>query len=222
MRKITFDEKPELVVMEGKVVRINFDVEEKEISVSYGMEGDGASERTEEKRTVYDAYVVRLKLPVTEAEVKNAIMAAGMKDEEATDLAYEAVRAIASNNGLGATKDSVIAKITEYDASSAVNAFYLNGVPVWLDKATRVGLMNSTTIAKTQGKEITTLWLGKEKIVVGCDVAIGLLSRLEMYALECFNVTAAHKKAVGELETVEEVLAYDYKQGYPEKLDVDF
>ena len=53
-----------------------------------------------------------------------------------------------------------------------------------------------------------------------CDKAIQLLSALEMYALECFNVTAAHKKAVAEMSTVEEVLAYDYTAGYPKILEM--
>lgn len=70
-------------------------------------------------------------------------------------------------------------------------------------------------------KTTTTLWFGGMQIEVNCDKAISLLSALEMYALECFNVTAAHKKAVAELNTVEEVLGYDYTQGYPEQLKME-
>ena len=113
-----------------------------------------------------------------------------------------------------------IAEIAAYDTSSSVNGFVLNGLLVWLDKATRVGLMNSTTIAKASGQETTTLWLGGMKLVVDCDKAIQLLSALEMYALECFNVTASHKQAVSELTTIEEVEAYDYKAGYPKMLEM--
>lgn len=113
-----------------------------------------------------------------------------------------------------------VEEITAYDKSDKVNGFVLNGLLVWLDKATRVGLMNSTTIAKAAGQETTTLWLGYVKLVVDCDKAIQLLSALEMYALECFNVTAAHKKAVSELTSIEDVESYDYKKGYPEKLDM--
>ena len=118
-------------------------------------------------------------------------------------------------------KEAVFAAIEAYDTSPAVNGFILNGERVWLDKATRVGLMNSTQIAKAMGKTTTTLWFGGMQIEVNCDKAIGLLSALEMYALECFNVTAAHKKAVAELNTVEEVLGYDYTQGYPEQLRME-
>ena len=119
---------------------------------------------------------------------------------------------------LQTAKQLKIAEIDAYDKSSAVNGFALNGAVVWLDKATRVGLMNSTTIAKAMGQATTTLWLGDTKLEVGCDMAIQLLSALEMYALECFNVTAAHKKAVAELTDIGEVLSYDYTKGYPEKL----
>ena len=122
---------------------------------------------------------------------------------------------------LEAAKTEVETAITAYDASSSVNSFLLNGMEVWLDKATRVGLMNSTTIAKSMGKEKTTLWLGSYHLEVDCNKAIQLLSALEMYALECFNVTAAHKKAVSELDNIEAVLTYDYKSGYPEKLKME-
>ena len=122
---------------------------------------------------------------------------------------------------LSAAKMSMLAEITAYDSSSSVNSFLLNGMEVWLDKATRVGLMNSTSIAKSMGQQKTTLWLGSYQLEVDCDKAIQLLSALEMYALECFNVTASHKATVGELKTIEEVLTYDYKSGYPDKLKME-
>ena len=102
-------------------------------------------------------------------------------------------------------KKEKLAAILAYDTSSDVNGFMLNGNKVWLDKETRMGLMNSTTIAKSVGQKTTTLWLGSIKLVVDCDKAIQLLSALEMYALDCFNVTASHKQAVSELTTIEEV-----------------
>ena len=122
---------------------------------------------------------------------------------------------------LAAAKKGVLEEIAANDMSKAVNSFLLNGMQVWLDKATRVGLMNSTTIAKAMGQTKTTLWLGGYQLEVDCNKAIQLLSALEMYALECFNVTAAHKKAVSELTNIEDVLAYDYKTGYPEKLKME-
>ena len=118
-------------------------------------------------------------------------------------------------------KKEKLAAILAYDTSSDVNGFMLNGNKVWLDKGTRVGLMNSIQITRDMGQDTTTLWFDGYKLEVRCDMAIMLLSSLEMYALECFNVTAAHKKAVRELTTIEEVEAYDYKTGYPKQLDIN-
>ena len=136
-------------------------------------------------------------------------------------LRLELAKALGTMDALATAKAQKIAEIEAYDASSSVNGFTLNGSLVWLDKATRVGLMNSTNIAKATGSANTTLWLGGERMVVPCDKAIQLLSALEMYALGCFNVTASHKAAVEAMTTIDEVLAYDYKQGYPERLKME-
>ena len=139
-------------------------------------------------------------------------------DETKVRSAFAQFSAKMDSLKLEEAKAEKIAEITAYDTSDKVNGFMLNGLLVWLDKATRVGLMNSTTISKAAGQETTTLWLGGMKLVVDCDKAIQLLSALEMYALECFNVTASHKQAVSQLTTIEEVEAYDYKSGYPKML----
>lgn len=144
----------------------------------------------------------------------------GEYDENEVQKAFTEFSAKMDALKLKQAKVDKIAEIAAYDTSDKVNGFILNGLLVWLDKATRVGLMNSTTIAKAAGQETTTLWLGGLKLVVDCDKAIQLLSALEMYALECFNVTASHKAAVNELRTIEEVESYDYRTGYPKMLEM--
>lgn len=114
-----------------------------------------------------------------------------------------------------------VAEINAYDTSTSVNGFKLNGNEFWLDKATRVGLMNSTEITKAAGQETTDLWMGDVKLTIPCDTVIKLLSAIEMYALECFNTTARHKAEVAELKTVEEVEKYDIKEGYPKQLEIN-
>ena len=118
-------------------------------------------------------------------------------------------------------KKAKIAEITDYDTSDKVNGFILNGQIVWLDKATRVGLMNSTTIERDLGQETTELWLGEHNLIIKCDLAIQLLQQLEVYALKCFNVTATHKKEVNSLSTIEEINSYDITKDYPEKLVIN-
>ena len=192
MEKYYFNEaQPRLTVGDGVVLLLINGKEETEISGGMSDEnGLATTEAVERKVWVYDG--VRLET-------------GGMTSEAALTAAAQKM---------------VLAEINNNDTSSAVNGFMLNGQRVWLDKATRVGLMNSTSIAKVMGQPTTTLWLGDVKLVVECDKAIQLLSALEMYALECFNVTAAHKKAVSEMSTVEEVLAYDYTAGYPKILEM--
>lgn len=114
-----------------------------------------------------------------------------------------------------------VAEINAYDTSTAVNGFKLNGNEFWLDKATRVGLMNSTEITKAAGQETTNLWMGDVKLTIPCDTMIKLLSAIELYALECFNTTARHKAEVRKLKTVEEVEKYDIKEGYPKQLEIN-
>ena len=193
MEKYYFNEaQPRLTVGDGVVLLLINGKEETEISGGMPNEnGLMTTEAVERKVWVYDG--VRLET-------------GGMTSEAALTAAAQKM---------------VLAEIEKHDTSPSVNGFMLNGQRVWLNKDTRVGLMNSTSIAKAMGKKTTTLWFGGMQIEVNCDKAIGLLSALEIYALECFNVTAAHKAAVEKLQTVEEVLAYDYTAGYPEVLTMN-
>ena len=123
------------------------------------------------------------------------------------------------DNALDVIKEEAIEQITEYDQSEDVNSFTLQGKTMWLPKETRVGLVNSVTIEKNAGKETTVLWFDGAKYELPIDTAMQMLAALELYALECYNVTAAHKAAVSALESVEDIVAYDYTQNYPEKLN---
>lgn len=182
------------------------------------MQVEKTEDGQEKKSSLCDYMLERYDYKPSMDLVLNDILSSG---EQAS---MEEIKEISEGLGaepLGYMKKAMLAYIEKYDASSSVNSFLLNGMEVWLDKATRVGLMNSTTIAKSMGQKTTTLWLGSYQLEVDCDKAIQLLSALEMYALECFNVTAAHKKAVSELDNIEGVLTYDYKSGYPEKLKME-
>lgn len=125
-----------------------------------------------------------------------------------------------SVDALSVAKQEVLKELAAYDVSAEVNSFSVNGRTVWYDKATRVGLMNSITIVKSLGYKTTTLWFGDTKYELDCNKAIELLSKIEMYAMECYNRTAAHRQALEELTDIADVLQYDYKSGYPKKLEI--
>lgn len=79
-------------------------------------------------------------------------MAVSFFDEEEVKNAFDEYIQGIEKIKLQQAKQDKLQEIDTYDLSSAVNGFMLNGLLVWLDKATRVGLMNSTTIAKAAGQ----------------------------------------------------------------------
>ena len=148
-------------------------------------------------------------------------MAVSSFDEEEVQKAFVEFTSKIDALKLEQAKVDKIAEIAAYDTSDKVNGFILNGQIVWLDKATRVGLMNSTTIERDLGQETTELWLGEHNLIIKCDLAIQLLQQLEVYALKCFNATATHKKEVNSLSTIEEINSYDITKDYPDKLVIN-
>lgn len=121
----------------------------------------------------------------------------------------------ASDDALEVAKQAVSEAILAYDSSSSVNEFTLQGVPMWLDKATRAGLKLRLEAEQAAGKEETTLWYGTAAVTLPVSTAMAMLNRLEIYASECYDVTQGHLAAVNALQTVEDVLGYEYESGYP-------
>lgn len=115
-------------------------------------------------------------------------------------------------------KDRKIALIKDYDKSQGVNSFMLNGRPAWLDKATRVGLINSLQIEKAAGHKTSVLWLEGESYTVDIDVALQMLAVLELYAKDCYNVTEQHLANVAAETDLNRVYNYNYTKGYPKRL----
>lgn len=115
-------------------------------------------------------------------------------------------------------KNQKLKSLREYDASKSVNQFCINNILGWLSKSDRVGLMNSIYIEKETGRFETSIWISNTKFVLPIERAIDMLQQLELYALACFETTQRHTKAIQQLETKEEIEAYNYYVGYPGKL----
>lgn len=116
-------------------------------------------------------------------------------------------------------KAQKLAELRAYDASEEVNQFSINDVTGWLNKNTRVGLMNSIAVEKEVGRDGTSIWLGDALFVLPIEKATDMLHQVELYALACYDTTQRHIHSINQLETKEEIEAYDYKQGYPSKLN---
>lgn len=109
-------------------------------------------------------------------------------------------------------------EINNYDSSSNVNEFYIQEMPVWLDKNTRSGLMLRFNSELAMKKENTTLWYNGISFTLPLNSAIQMLYALEVYASECYDNTQAHLSNVDKLDTLDAVLEYNYTVGYPDKL----
>lgn len=119
-------------------------------------------------------------------------------------------------------KASKIAELEAYDASDAVNGFIIRteggDITEWLDTEKRNNAFRAIESAKKLGDESISFAIGDIPVTLTVTTAEIYLARVEKYAVTCTNVTAIHKAAINALETVEDVEAYDFSTGYPERL----
>lgn len=115
-------------------------------------------------------------------------------------------------------KKEKIEHITHYDSSPIINEFYIQGIPVWLDKNTRVGLSLRFESEIMRGKKETVLWYENKQFPLPLNMAKNMLYIIEEYASKCYDNTQKHIANVNKLETIEEIKDYDFTTGYPEKL----
>ena len=120
---------------------------------------------------------------------------------------------------LTTAKKRLTRTIERYDSSSEVNIFYIGGIPMWLDKATRAGLMLRFQAEQSMGMTETTLWYDGVMYTLPIESAFGMLMALEVYASKCYDNTQRHLASVNGLESIEQIEAYDYREGYPNKLE---
>lgn len=110
-------------------------------------------------------------------------------------------------------------EINNYDSSNEINIFYIQGLPVWLDKATRAGLKLRFEAELAIGKTDTTLWYDNMQFPLSLENAMHMLYAIEVYASACYDNTQLHLSNIDKLETIDEIKNYDYRNGYPEKLN---
>ena len=124
-------------------------------------------------------------------------------------------------NSLEFQKWILNARIEMFDSSKHVNSFTIGGIDTWLDKATRVGLKLRFDAEVRMGKQETILWQDGVSFtlpLVGDITASDMLDSIEIYASACYDVTQMHLAAASKMKSVEELMAYDYTSGYPQKL----
>lgn len=117
-----------------------------------------------------------------------------------------------------------ILELEDYDSSSEVNICYITlgdfEMPYWADKTERSSLKTAVQNCISLGRELYRLDLRDKGVSmnISCEALLQMLAALEVYAVDCYNKTTDHIFAIKALETIEEVEAYDFTIGYPEKL----
>lgn len=117
-------------------------------------------------------------------------------------------------------RNKILGEIYSYDCSENVNSFTVNGINAWIDRDTRVSLVNSTNARIKLGETTTALWLNGLRLELDCEMLLTLLAQLEVYALNCYDTTEQHKSNVQSFETIEDIENYDYTLNYPEKINI--
>lgn len=117
--------------------------------------------------------------------------------------------------------DNKIQDILDYDSSEEVNSFSINGNSGWIDRNTRVALLHALDVVEQSGGTTYTVWFNEAPLTLPVSTIKDFLNNLELYAIEALNVTNRHILDVKQLQTIDEVNAYDITKDYPESLNIN-
>lgn len=149
-----------------------------------------------------------------EADIETVLNVAIYKDGEVT-WHYAPVEMT-----LELAKEIKIAELTDYDNSSAVNDFTVNNtVHGWYTPEQRSNARNSIDSAKLVGIDTIYAPVGDQVFELSVSDAELYLAQIQVYADRCAAVTLTHKNNINNLTTIEDVEAYDFTTGYPQKLN---
>lgn len=114
-------------------------------------------------------------------------------------------------------KAILLKKIEMYDRSEEVNSFIYKGYKFWLDKQQRSCMK---TVAESGLPEIEVV-MGGITVTLPSEFVKQFILALEAYAYKCYVVTAKHLQNAQALQNIEDILNYNYKTGYPEKISLE-
>lgn len=115
-------------------------------------------------------------------------------------------------------KQKKLAALMEYDDREDVNSFTVNGLNAWLTVPERTNYNTSIEAAQELGHESVTFLIAGQTLTVSTAQAKQMLAAVQLYADACYIVTQTHAAAINSLDSAAAVMAYDFTQGYPQKL----
>lgn len=122
---------------------------------------------------------------------------------------------------LDKAKEEKIKALYVYDKSGAVNEFFYNGEQMWFPLTKRQGANGAIQAREILGQSEMTYTLDNGvQLTLPLQTWRYLLAMVEVYAQDCYNVTASHAANIKRLANVEEVMEYDFTTGYPDKISL--
>ena len=115
-------------------------------------------------------------------------------------------------------KAEKISQIKEYDVSSNVNEFTVNGVGAWFDKETRSNFRGSLSDAELLGETQVSVPINGVIFTLPVTQAKLFLAQIQRYADACTLTTMNHINDVQAFITKKAIREYDITTGYPTKL----
>lgn len=173
--------------------------------------------------TTYDDFLNNKWINLSSKQLKFKEDNPGASIKEVINMELEEVAPIDKlEKTLYDAKAEIVHAIDLYDKSEEVNQFTINQeTEVWFTPEERANYKNSIDSAKILGVDKLSLFIESTLFEVSTEQAEEILAYVQLYADKCFIVTQQHKINVMALKTIEEVETYDYKSGYPEKLNFD-
>ena len=167
---------------------------------------------------IVDDKVTQMEIPAT----LRSIYSLEGTDEEVAEAYLEIVRdnyrPVPEPSPSEQSKAEKLAALAAYDTSEAVNSFTLNDVPCWITAAERATYNTSIQAAELLGETTIEIPLAGQFFTLPIAQSKMMLAMIQRYADKAAVVTARHKAAIEALATAEEIEAYDFTAGYPEKI----
>ena len=127
-----------------------------------------------------------------------------------------------TTNPLIKAKEDLEIAINLYDSSYYVNRFTINNtISAWFSAQERSNFKASIEAAKLLNIVELQFCIGENFLTIPTQKAELFLAQIQLYADKCYLVTQQHLCNVKKLNTLDEVINYDYKSNYPTLLNFE-
>lgn len=112
-------------------------------------------------------------------------------------------------------------KLKEIDKYNDVYSFTLKGKSMWLDSQQRREILEQVSAYRSMKLKEMTKWIDNTEYTFTLKQWTKIVQHVAVYASKVENVKNMYKKNVNELIDDNDIDAYDYTKGYPEKLNFE-